>query len=290
MIPVNERTQIHRLRLAGKTIREIAEVVFRSPTSVTRVLRESPQKKFKRRRPGLIDNRMQRRILSIVQKDITNATYINAETGINCSTRTIQRFLNTKFSFKNVSKRIKLTDVHKSKRLEFAEEHAHWTDEWDSVIFSEEKKFTFAVPDGPIKAWIPHGEVKIIVPKGRKSVMVWAAFPRNQRSRIAIIKQNLKSTHYCKVLRRFLLPMISSSSAGDDFDIMDFRNEEEDDDDDIQVEDGVIFQQELLTSEDNKRLRRAKKLFRKSRDFWVCQTGHCQPNFKPCRTRKECRF
>lgn len=40
-----------------------------------------------------------------------------------------------------------LTKKHKEARLKFAEEHMHWGDLWQNVIFSDEKKFNFDGPD-----------------------------------------------------------------------------------------------------------------------------------------------
>ena len=72
----------------------------------------------------------------------------------------------------------RLTALHK-KRLQFGKDHMHWIQEWQNVIFSDEKKFNLDGPDCYSYHW-NHLDEKGVTRSKRNfvggTVMVWGAF------------------------------------------------------------------------------------------------------------------
>ena len=73
----------------------------------------------------------------------------------------------------------RLTALHKKKILQFAKDHMHWIQEWQNVIFSDEKKFNLDGLDCYIYYW-HHLDAKLVTRSKRNfgggTVMVWGAF------------------------------------------------------------------------------------------------------------------
>jgi transposase len=104
---------------------------------------------------------------------------------------------------------------NKGDRLNFANAHLHWNEEWRNVIFSDEKKFNVYGNDGGLRVWADEcelgGEVcQQPTVKFSESVMIWACFSWRGMGRLYVVpsKQTLNAEHYIQLLQKCLLPTI----------------------------------------------------------------------------------
>ena len=111
-----------------------------------------------------------------------------------------------------------LTSNHQKRRVDFALNHVTWVKEWDSVIFSDEKKFNLDGPDGFHYYWHDVNSEQISFSKRAQnggSTMIWAAFCKKAKSTLCFITTRMKSVNYCKVLGKHLLPFASHTFSAE---------------------------------------------------------------------------
>ena len=71
------------------------------------------------------------------------------------STRTTRRRAHDLgFNSRVAVKKPFVNDTHRERRLQFAEDHAHWTmDDWRAVLWTDESSFEIGKPSRQIKVW-----------------------------------------------------------------------------------------------------------------------------------------
>ena len=70
-----------------------------------------------------------------------------------------------------------LTAAHKQKQVKFAQDHAHFRDHWNTVVFTDEKKFNLVGNDRYYRVWV-EGDEEVVLERDsnvKLSVMVWGA-------------------------------------------------------------------------------------------------------------------
>ena len=103
-----------------------------------------------------------------------------------------------------------LTAQHKKDRFDMELKHVTWTEEWQTVIFSDEKKFNLDGPDGYKYYWHSADSSKVTFSKrvqGGGSVMIWIGFSYQVKTPAVFIHETMNSEFYVKVLRKNLLPL-----------------------------------------------------------------------------------
>ena len=139
---------------------------------------------------------------------ITNCRKIKNDLGLQCSSRTIRRALKQfGFAWKSTKKAPMLKPRHFEQRLQFSRENLLF--DWNSVIFSDEKRFSLDGPDSNYRYWHHETQEKRIFSRrqfGGGSVMVWGCFGVRGKSELMICDNSLTSARYQVVLRNGLLP------------------------------------------------------------------------------------
>lgn len=147
-----EIERIKTLKEEGYSNRQIALRLGRSPRVINNLLKdiENYGRKPIPGRPRATTERERSRILRTASNSSMTAREIGTEVGVNASLRTVQRILKRSpvLQRRRLKKKPLLLPRHKEKRLEFARAHMAWKDEWNQVIFSDEKRFCLDGPDG----------------------------------------------------------------------------------------------------------------------------------------------
>ena len=216
-----EMGKIDVYRDSGDSIRMIAKKINRSPSVVHHYIqlgenygtRKSPG------RPTKLTERDRRSVLRIVQNGNSSCNEILKETGLNVCRRTILNVVHDSgfMKFDSMDRKPRLTDSHKSARMEFAKNHMTWDQEWISVIFSDEKKFNLDGPDGKKCYWHDLRKQKAIFSRrnfGGGSLMVGGAFCFNGVLPLTKVTTKMNSDDYQKTLSESLLPN-AEALAGD---------------------------------------------------------------------------
>jgi len=209
-----ERGQIGALLSQGLSTRAIADEISRSQTLVQhcidRGVENPPGVSSGRKRK--LSERDERNVVRHASNAPTSAAKIKAELNLDASVTTVWRTLQSSdhLCHKKMLKKPKLTETHEEKRREFAHDYLHWTDDWNRVIFSDEKKFNLDGPDGWRYYWHDIRKEELIFAKrqhGGGSVMIWLAFSHDRKSQAVVVEGNLNAKTYKTLLQTYMLPM-----------------------------------------------------------------------------------
>jgi len=141
-----------------------------------------------------------------------SAGQIKAKISSSASRRTISRRISESpyFEYSKMKKKPPLKKEHKDARLRFAREPMTWDEEWDQVLFSDEKKFNFDGPDGWRYYWHDlRKEPRTFFSRaqGGGSVMIWAAaFGSRGKTEIVFCIGTQNSSKYQEMLSVSLVP------------------------------------------------------------------------------------
>ena len=89
-------------------------------------------------------------------------------------------------------------------------QHTSWTHEWQSVVFSDEKKWNLDGPDGLHYYWHDLRKEPQFFKKrqqGGGSVMTWAAFGAHGQTQLRIVHGRMNAANYIQMLEAALLPV-----------------------------------------------------------------------------------
>ncbi|GBO10418.1 hypothetical protein AVEN_91413-1 [Araneus ventricosus] len=107
-----------------------------------------------------------------------------------------------------MARRLPLSKLHISKRLQCARYHMSYGHKWMAVLFSDEKKWKLDGPDGNIKYWHDlRKEPRSFFSRqsGGGSVMVWTSFIFNGQVGLTFLDGRQNSPKYIETLENHLM-------------------------------------------------------------------------------------
>lgn len=212
-IQANEVSMIWQLKAERKSVSEISAIINRSKKSIYRVLSHGCEYKAKCRsgRPRVTNKRDDRLIQRLASTQQMSVRTVLRSSGLSVSKDTIRRRIVEKGTivYSKMKKKPALKPHHKLQRMLFARKHMSYGQKWQSVIFSDEKKWNLDGPDGWSSYWHDlRKEPRCFFSRrqGGGSVMIWAAFCYNGQVSMTFTSGRQTSQHYTKTLEDNLKP------------------------------------------------------------------------------------
>lgn len=199
-----EKAKISTLKDYNKmTNRHIAKEIGRSKDVVRNFLqnRENYGKNYTTGRPSAITSTEKRQLIRSASNSFKSARQLKSENDLSVGVRSIQKILSGSqhLKYEKMKRKPMLSKVNIAGRLKFALDHLRWTDQWQKIIFSDEKKFNLDGPDGFAYYWHDLRTEKKIFSKrqsGGGSVMVWGAIGYLQNMPLSFIDTRMNAEQY----------------------------------------------------------------------------------------------
>lgn len=219
----------------GKSVRDIAALVNRSPSTVHDIIKrfktsKSVENKPKSGRPKLFTPSDERWIVQQMKKNPKLsapklATEVSQSLNKNVHPETIRLVLRKKNLHGRVArKKPFINKRNRIKRLKFAKAYKNNDFSfWNQVLFSDESKFNLFRSDGQSYVWRkPNEELKecnlrATVKHGGGSVMVWGCMSAAGPGQLCIIDGIMDQTKYLTILKENLLQSAAKLGISDGF-------------------------------------------------------------------------
>lgn len=203
------RANIRRLYEVHGCHREVARVLDIPTTTVHRIV-TTPDKldKLKRGPLKVITNRDTTKIKRLVRNsneigEQCTSRKVQSECDLNhVSRRTIQRHLKTiRFEYKSAVNIIKLSKIHKERRVSLIKEWTRDNVDWTKVIFSDEKRFCLDGPD----SWSTYTDENRNIYRNKRQnkgggIMVWGMITFCGYFHLIRMEGNYNSGAYCALI------------------------------------------------------------------------------------------
>lgn len=172
---------------------------------------ENYEKKKRTGRPELFTKREKRSIKTYVKRNKCSARKAWAHFRLTCSVDTVRRFLrkDANMVWTKMKKGLMLTQQHKERRLKWAEAYHDYGEKWQTVIFSDEKKFNLDGPDGCKYYWHDlkeEREVQFSRQSGGGGFMIWAGISYQGKTELIILNGKQNAAKYCQTLDTGFVP------------------------------------------------------------------------------------
>jgi hypothetical protein len=221
-----ERGQIIGLWIGGRTHEAISRVLKFPKSTVTDTIVR--YKNFntgltakRTGRPCSMNNNDRRKLLKVIKKD--NKLSLDEikqkfSQDKKVSTKTIRKNLHQMQIYSRVAApKPLLTESQREKRLSWCIERQSWSvQQWKTVIWSDESRFTLFKNDGPSRVWRKNGtryNIENLTPTvkhGGGGVMVWGCFSGKGLGPLVKVDGKMNRLDYIEILDKHLLPFIRS--------------------------------------------------------------------------------
>lgn len=221
-----DRGRIVGLREGNMSFREIARHVGRNQATVFRCWQAWVEQQRTRRSGGtgrrrLTTERQERRLRLMALRDRLSSTRTIAgqwfaDVGRPISMRSVYTRIRS-FGLRSYRPHLvlPLTAEHRRQRLLWCRERQNWDAEWNSLIFSDESRFTLGMHDGRMMVRRRRGERRHMQYAVERhvhrvvGVMVWGAIAYDSRSPLVFIHGNMTARRYIQeVVEPHLLPYL----------------------------------------------------------------------------------
>ena len=200
-----ERARIREKFWEGKTVHALCEEYQLHKSTVYQILAEGSWVPKKHRHPTKLSQHQRHNLIRKTHESPTkSAAKLAKAAGLPVSAQTVCRELT-----RNIFHHEHLPAVHAiwpenhEKRLAFAHQFLWWQPEdWNKVIFTDEKKWNFIGNDGYVSAWVQNHaqyqreEVQFL----RGSLMTWAAISASKVLVVVHVEGKIDSPTYCEML------------------------------------------------------------------------------------------
>lgn len=219
-LSAEEIGRIKALHEEGYSNRNIAGRINRSSRVVNNFVRnmENYGKNYRGGIQTATTERERRNILREASNSCCTARKIKQAVQSTASLRTVQRIIKKCAHLKRrrLQKKPVLTQRHKENRLNFARNHMGWTDQWQTVIFTDEKRFCLDGPDGYLYYFHDlRKEEKFVARHHNREagIMVWGAISSNGVVHLEILNGIQNARKYRDLLLR-VKPIINRTMGG----------------------------------------------------------------------------
>ena len=198
-------------------------------TSIHNILRSRDQVQgAKRGRPSKLDRVQRRNLIRHVRiHQFDSAEMIRSSLQLPISNRTVCRELKkVNFQSSIMKKKDLLTAAHKRKRVKFARDHAHFGDRWNTVVFTDEKKFNLVGNDGYYRVWV-EGDEEVVLERDsnvKLSVMVWGAIAYGNKLQLVCVDHRMNAEKYIEMLDDYVIHVIQAEMGEDAIFLCHFLN------------------------------------------------------------------
>ena len=210
-----EKGQIIALDHGKLSLRDIADIVHRDPSTVQRFLKRRTKRvtKEKPRNGTKLTSFMKRRLLRAASNGLMSARELKGSLNLHVTARRIQQILHETphLKYRKVQKAPALTPQHRNAREEWARRFVtRGNPFWVKVIFSDEKTFNLDGPDGLEYYWhdLRKEQQRFSTRQaGGGSVMLWGCITFYGVGILFVTEGKQDAIKYCKTLEDGLLPV-----------------------------------------------------------------------------------
>lgn len=218
----SEKAVIIALNNENYSYRDIAAKIGRSHQVVSRFLKKGASYGIKKKTKGRgkLSNRQKNQLIALARTGKYTSVQLIETLDLPIGRSQVCKILNQSKSVKYV-KRMKapfLKPHHIETRLNWAQNHMHWSTEWTNVVFSDEKKFNLDGPDGCQYYWhdlSKDKQVKMSRNFGGGSIMMWAAFSAQGKTPILKVIGRMSSSNYIEMIEDVLIDFTDQNMDGD---------------------------------------------------------------------------